>query len=83
MIRMSVFKTVAIVGLLVIASTIANAKSCTDQGRECTAWANGNSPSSKPACSKEVSACIARCKQGQKYFIGISVGNLYPIDTCN
>jgi hypothetical protein len=32
---------------------------------------------------KEVGACKARCKQGQKYFLGVLVGNQYPIDTCN
>jgi hypothetical protein len=72
----------AAIAMLAMAATAAEAKSCTEQGRECIAWANGNSPSSKPACSQEVGACIARCKQGQKYFVGVSVGNHYPIDTC-
>jgi len=37
----------------------------------------------KAACSKEIGACKAKCKQGQKYFLGVAVGNQYPIDTCN
>jgi hypothetical protein len=73
----------AAVGMLSMTSTFALAKSCTEQGHECTAWAVGQYSSYKGACSKEVGACKARCKQGQKYFLGVLVGNLYPIDTCN
>jgi hypothetical protein len=69
--------------MLTVTSTAANAKSCTEQGRECAAWAAGPNASYKPACAKEVNACKARCKQGQKFFIGVAVGNQYPIDTCN
>jgi hypothetical protein len=71
------------VGMLFASSTFAHAKSCTEQGQECNSWANGQYSSYKGACSKEVGACKARCKQGQKYFIGVLVGNQYPIDTCN
>jgi hypothetical protein len=73
----------AAVGMLSITSTFAHAKSCTEQGRECTNWAVGQYSSYKGACLKEVGACKARCKQGQKYFLGVLVGNQYPIDTCN
>jgi hypothetical protein len=73
----------AAIGMLSMTSTFAHAKSCTEQGRECTAWAVGQYSSYKGACSTEVGACKARCKQGQKYFLGVLVGNLYPIDTCN
>ena len=73
----------AAVGMLSTLSTFAQAKSCTEQGRECTAWAVGQYTSYKGACLKEVGTCKARCKQGQKYFIGVLVGNQYPIDTCN
>lgn len=74
---------VAAVGMLFTISTSAHAKSCTEQGRECANWAVGQYASYKGACSKEVGACKARCKQGQKYFLGVHVGNQYPIDTCN
>ena len=73
----------AAVGMLSMASTFAHAKSCTEQGRECNSWAVGQYASYKGACSKEVGVCKARCKQGQKYFLGVLVGNQYPIDTCN
>jgi hypothetical protein len=61
----------------------ALAVSCTEQGRTCAAWAVGPNASYKAACSKEVGACKARCKKGQKFFLGVAVGNQYPIDTCN
>jgi hypothetical protein len=73
----------AAVATLVMTSTFADARSCTEQGRECNTWAVGQYSSYKGACSKEVGACKARCKQGQKYFLGVLVGNQYPIDTCN
>ena len=74
---------IAAVGMLLMTSTLADARSCTEQGRECTAWATGQFSSYKAACLKEVGACKARCKQGQKFFLGVYVGNQYPIDTCN
>ena len=69
--------------MLTVTGTAAHAKSCTEQGRECAAWAVGPNASYKPACANEVNACKARCKQGQKFFTGVAVGNQYPIDTCN
>ena len=69
--------------ILGISISPALAVSCTEQGRTCAAWAVGPNASYKAACSKEVGACKARCKQGQKYFLGVAVGNQYPIDTCN
>jgi len=60
----------------------AYAVSCTQQGATCAAWATGPNASYKAACKTEIGACIARCKQGQKVFIGVAVGNSYPIDTC-
>jgi hypothetical protein len=73
----------AAVGMLSITCTFAHAKSCTEQGRDCTSWAVGQYSSYKGACLKEVGACKVRCKQGQKYFLGVLVGNQYPIDICN
>lgn len=69
-------------GLLLLAGHAAQAKSCTEQAKECDSWASGPNASYKPACKKEIGACIARCKQGQKYYLGVAVGNQYPIDTC-
>lgn len=73
---------ILVASLALIASHAAQARSCTEQGKECDSWASGPNTSYKPACKKEIGACIARCKQGQKYFLGVAVGNQYPIDTC-
>ena len=54
-----------------------------NKDEKCASWAVGQYTSYKGACAKEVGACKARCKQGQKYFLGVLVGNQYPIDTCN
>ena len=78
-----ILRSVAVAGIPVGATTTVQAKSCTEQGRECASWAVGQYTSYKGACAKEVGACKARCKQGQKYFLGVLVGNQYPIDTCN
>ena len=80
---MKCFRLAAVAGMLFVTTTFADARSCTEQGRECASWAVGPNASYKAACSKEVGACKARCKQGQKYFLGVAVGNQYPIDTCN
>lgn len=63
----------------------AHAVSCTQQGGECRAWANGQGPPSATyvaKCNAEVGRCIARCKAGQKVFIGVSAGLQYPITEC-
>lgn len=69
-----------------LATTSAFAVSCTQQGGECRAWANGQGAQSatyKAACNAEVGRCIARCKQGQKVFIGVSSSpQQYPITEC-
>jgi hypothetical protein len=80
---MNIFRLAIAVGLLFMTTVFAEARSCTEQGRECAAWATGPNASYKAACSKEVGMCKARCKAGQKYFLGVAVGNQYPIDTCN
>lgn len=80
---MNGFRFAVAVGMLFMTTTFADARSCTEQGRECAAWAVGQNASYKAVCSKEVGACKARCKQGQKYFLGVAVGNQYPIETCN
>jgi hypothetical protein len=77
------FRFAGAIAVLFMTTAFAEARSCTEQGRECAAWASGPNASYKAACSKEVGACKARCKQGQKYFLGVAVGNQYPIDTCN
>ncbi len=78
--------------LVIVATTFlsgaANARSCTEQGQACSNWAKTNVPDadrSKAAqgvCRAEIPKCIARCKQGQKYFVGISGSQTYPIETC-
>lgn len=73
---------ILVAGLALAAGHGAQARSCTEQGKECDSWASGPNTHFKPACKKEIGACIARCKQGQKYFMGVSVGLQYPIDTC-
>ena len=77
------FSFIALVGLFSTFGTIAHARSCTEQGKECAAWASGPNASFKAACAREVGACKARCKKGQKFFLGVSAGLQYPIDTCN
>ena len=83
-----VFAAISAFGLFFqIATTPAFAVSCTQQGGVCAAWAVGPNASYKAACAKEIGACKARCKQGQKYFLGVysgaGGGQQYPIDTCN
>lgn len=80
--KKSIGLVVIVAGLALFAAQAVQAKSCTDQAKECDSWASGPNSSYKPACKKEIGACIARCKQGQKYFLGVAVGNQYPIDTC-
>ena len=72
----------AVFGL--IFSTPAMAVSCSEQGGKCAnGWAVGQYASYKSACIKEIAACKVRCKQGNKYYVGVLVANHYPIDTCN
>ena len=66
-----------------LAATPAAAVSCTEQGAACAAWATGQYAGYKGKCAKEIAACKVRCKAGRKVFIGVLVGNSYPIDSCN
>lgn len=79
----------AILGVLAsIVSGSASARSCSEQGSECKSWARSNVPD--PArqagaiaiCGAEIPKCVARCKRGEEYFVGIGGSNQYPIDTC-
>lgn len=72
-----------IAAILAATDTPAFAVSCTEQGRSCAAWAVGQYAGYKGKCAQEVGACKARCKKGQKYYLGVLVGNQYSIDTCN
>lgn len=71
---------------VLFASTSAYAVSCSQQGNECKGWATGQGGQSATyvaACKAEVGRCIARCKQGQKVFIGVSSSpQQYPITEC-
>jgi hypothetical protein len=78
-----VFTAISAFGLLFqMIATPAHAGSCTQQGAECAAWAVGQYASYKGKCAKEIGACKARCSQGNKVFIGVLVGNSYPVDSC-
>jgi hypothetical protein len=84
--RFSVFLMIGIIGLASVET--ASARSCTEQGAECESWAKANLlvAEQKPGiavCRAEIPKCKARCKAGEKYFIGIGGSNRYPIDTCN
>ena len=77
------FIAIAGFGFLQMIAVPAHAGSCTQQGAECAAWAVGQYASYKGKCAKEISACKARCAKGNKVFIGVLVGNSYPVDSCN
>jgi hypothetical protein len=85
--RFSMFLLIGIVSLTSIET--ASARSCTEQGAECVGWAKANVPEAAkqgPAiavCRGEIPKCKARCKAGEKYFVGIGGSSRYPIDTCN
>jgi len=85
--RFSIFLLIGILGLASIET--AAARSCSEQGTECIGWVKANVPdaarqSSEIAiCRAEVPKCKARCKAGEKYFVGTQGSNRYPIDTCN
>ena len=73
---------------VIVAGTAGSAfaNSCTAQGGECRAWANGQgsqSASFVAKCNAEVGRCKARCSAGQKVFIGVSSSpQQYPVDSC-
>lgn len=71
--------------IVAAASMSAFANSCTSQGGECRGWAAGQgaqAASFSAKCNAEVRSCIARCKAGNKVFIGASQGLQYPITEC-
>ena len=80
--------------ILVAAASVAlvstaQARSCSEQGRLCKQWARDNlsqdplrMKSAQAVCAGEVGQCIARCNNGQKWFVGIGGSNQYAIDTC-
>jgi hypothetical protein len=73
------------------AVSLAQARSCSEQGQGCKTWVRENVPAAHQAkysgrCSAEVKACITRCNGGNKIFIGVydgpGGGQHYPIDAC-
>jgi hypothetical protein len=75
--------------LLTSSTVSADARSCTEQGRACASWASNNimDPGERKyaidlCVGPRTTDCIARCKQGQKYFVGITGTQNYPIQTC-
>lgn len=75
----------AIASAFALSATSAFAVSCTQQGGACRAWAQGqpSSASYVAACNAEVGRCIARCKAGNKVFVGVSSQpQQYPITDC-
>jgi hypothetical protein len=84
------FFTFLLIGIICIASVeTASARSCSEQGVLCVGWAKANVPdaarqrAAMGICREEIPKCRARCKAGNKYFVGIGGSNQYPIDTCN
>jgi len=76
--------------IIFLAPTSGFAISCTQQSQSCKTWASSQGAqagSYAAKCTREISACISRCKKGQKYFIGVYAGSgggqQYPIDECN
>ena len=72
-----------------LAISSAHAVSCTQQAGVCRNWAAGQgaqSASYAAKCNAEISRCVARCKTGNKIFIGVASGpgggQPYPIDEC-
>jgi hypothetical protein len=67
----------------------ASAVSCSQQSKACMDWAKTNIPDAAQqkgaigTCRNEIPKCIARCKGGNKFFVGIGGSNQYPIDTCS
>jgi hypothetical protein len=67
----------------------AQAVSCSQQAAKCRVWAAAQGPqaaSYAAKCNAEISRCVARCKAGNKVFIGVYEGSgggqSYPIDEC-
>ena len=78
-------RTLILVAFISLSSTSAFAVSCTQQGGECRGWATGQGAQAamfEARCNTEVKTCIARCKAGNKVFIGVSQGLQYPISEC-
>jgi hypothetical protein len=80
--RQIVFALAASIVML-ISADFASADSCTQRAGECRGYAiNVNQPGSQNKCSAEKGRCIARCKQGQKWFVGPGTGKQYIVDRC-
>ncbi|MFO1109609.1 MAG: hypothetical protein U1E61_10535 [Bradyrhizobium sp.] len=86
-------KSIAPVAGLALAAFLAvapaHAVSCTQQAASCRSWAAGQGPQAAAyaaKCNAEISRCVARCKGGNKVFIGVydgpGGGQSYPIDEC-
>ena len=77
--------TVVAASVLGLASS-AFAVSCSQQGGQCRGWASGQGAQAAnfvALCNTEVKSCIARCKTGEKYFLGVSSSpQQYPIKDC-
>lgn len=83
------FTAAALGPSIFLASSSAFAVSCTQQGASCKGWAGGQGAQTATyaaKCTREVSACISRCKKDTKVFIGVyggsGGGQQYPIDEC-
>lgn len=85
--RFFMFLLIGIIGLASVETV--SARSCTEQGALCVSWAKANVPgaarqsAAMGICREEIPKCRARCKAGNKYFVGIGGSNQYPIDICN
>jgi hypothetical protein len=60
------------------------ADSCSSWKQFCTSSSpTATTDDSTKKCTAAANECIARCKKGQKYFVGPFNGRLHPVDTCS
>ncbi|MGJ4926690.1 hypothetical protein ACQR1I_01695 [Bradyrhizobium sp. HKCCYLS2038] len=83
--------TMAVMTAAAMLPRAAEARSCSQQGEECRAWARSKVAAQYydryvNRCSAETNACIARCKTGIKVFVDVFEGagsaQQYSIDEC-
>jgi hypothetical protein len=70
------------------AASPALAESCSDRLPECIASnrpANGSAPGDAVVkrCRQAIAECQARCKAGNKTYIGTVTGKQYPVTSCS
>jgi hypothetical protein len=83
-------RTLILTAVLAAAASSSFANSCTTQGEECKIWAGSqgvHAAKYSAACAREISACVIRCKRGNRFFVGVfkgpGGGQQYPVADCN